>query len=67
MPKSHPYNFRNEMEKKFYDPVESSLAVLEENRVWLTANNIEVVRERIEDRPIDIAYGGWGARWSCCL
>lgn len=60
LPKSHPYNFRNEMEKKFYDPVDLSLAVPEENRVWLTADNINEVKKRIEEQPIDITYGGWG-------
>lgn len=60
LPKSHPYNFRNEMEKKFYDPVDSTHAVPEENRVWLTANNIKEVKKRIEQKPIDITYGGWG-------
>ncbi|NBC03606.1 MAG: hypothetical protein GVY20_07875 [Bacteroidetes bacterium] len=60
LPKSHPYNFRSEMGKKFYDPVDPSLSVPEEKRVWLTANNIEEVKERIEEQPIDITYGGWG-------
>lgn len=60
LPVNHPYNFRNAMEKQFYNPVEAPLVVPEENRVWLTAENIAEVKERVEEEPIDIAYGGWG-------
>jgi len=60
LPEGHPYNFRAVMEKVFYNPVEPELAVPEENRVWLTPQNIPEVKERIEERPIDITYGGWG-------
>lgn len=60
LPKAHPYNFRNSMESQFYNPVESRLAVPEEKRVWLTAENIDAVKGKIEEEPIDITYGGWG-------
>ena len=37
-----------------------SLAVPLENRNWLTLNNIDEVKEKIQAAPIDITYGGWG-------
>ncbi len=48
------------MEEHFYAPVEPSLAVTEVNRVWLGPGNIDKVRPRILEAPIDITYGGWG-------
>jgi len=48
------------MEEHFYAPIEAELAVPEENRVWLTAGNVEEVREKIWRAPLDITYGGWG-------
>jgi glucosamine-6-phosphate deaminase len=58
--RKHPYCFRGEMEQVFYGPVDPGLAVREENRNWLNANNIEEVSQRIWSAPIDITYGGWG-------
>jgi glucosamine-6-phosphate deaminase len=60
LPQKHPYNFRGFMEKHFYEPVMSDLAVLPENRNWLNATNIQKIKEKIEMAPIDITYGGWG-------
>ena len=60
LPRGHPYSFRGAMERDFYQPVDLTLAVPEENRNWLTANNIEAVKEEIVSAPIDITYGGWG-------
>ncbi|MBC8253626.1 MAG: hypothetical protein H8E35_06310 [Ardenticatenia bacterium] len=60
LPRGHPYSFRGAMERDFYQPVDVNLAVPEENRNWLTGNNIEAVREEIVSAPIDITYGGWG-------
>ena len=60
LPRKHPYSFRGFMEEQFYAPVDPELAVLESNRVWLNANNIDEVKERIWSTPIDITYGGWG-------
>jgi glucosamine-6-phosphate deaminase len=60
LPRGHPYSFRGAMERDFYEPVDPNLAVPEENRNWLTGNNIEAVKEEIVAAPIDITYGGWG-------
>jgi glucosamine-6-phosphate deaminase len=60
LPRDHPYSFRGFMEKFFYAPVEPDLAVALENRNWLTANNIQEIKEKIWAAPIDITYGGWG-------
>jgi glucosamine-6-phosphate deaminase len=60
LPEDHPYNFRSVMERVFYDPVEDTHAVVEKNRVWLRPDNIDEVRARIYEAPLDITYGGWG-------
>ena len=60
LPRRHPYSFRGEMERLFYQPVDPQLAVPEENRNWLSPNSLEQVRQRIWAGPIDITYGGWG-------
>ncbi len=60
LPLDHPYNFRGFMERHFYDPVDPELAVPVENRVWVTADSIREVQERIWSAPIDLTYGGWG-------
>ncbi len=60
LPHKHPYNFRGVMEEHFYGPVHSRLAVPEENRNWLNANNVQEISEKIWAAPIDITYGGWG-------
>ncbi len=60
LPKGHPYNFRSTMEEVFYGPVDSALAVPEENRFWLTPRSIPKVRAAIAEAPIDITLGGWG-------
>ena len=60
LPRRHPYCFRGFMEEHFYAPIAGELAVPEENRVWLTAVNVEEVRERIWSAPLDLTYGGWG-------
>lgn len=56
----HPYSFKGCMMRDFYDPVRKELAVLEENRHFLTPSNMEEIRRKIEKEPIDITYGGWG-------
>ena len=58
--RNHPYSFRGFMERHFYAPVASGLAVPEENRYWLNADTIGVVAAEIGSAPIDITYGGWG-------
>jgi len=57
---AHPLNFRGYMLKNFYDPVDSTLAVPDENRLWLNPHNIEEIKIKIREAPIDITYGGWG-------
>jgi glucosamine-6-phosphate deaminase len=60
LPRQHPYSFRGFMEEHFYAVVEPELAVPEEQRNWLNANNIEEISQKIWSAPIDITYGGWG-------
>ncbi|MFZ1290053.1 MAG: hypothetical protein WAR79_08180 [Melioribacteraceae bacterium] len=60
LPREHPYSFKGFMEKYFYDPIDEILAVPNENRYWLNANNIEYIKQKIWEAPIDITYGGWG-------
>jgi len=60
LPIRHPYNFRGFMQKNFYDPVKPSLSVRVENRNWLNGGNIEVIKKKIDEAPVDITYGGWG-------
>ncbi len=60
LPRRHPYSFRGFMEEHFYGPIAPKLAVPQENRNWLTPNNIEEIKAKIESAPLDITYGGWG-------
>jgi len=60
LPRRHPYSFRGFMEEHFYGPVDPALAVPEANRNWLTPTNIEHIKAKIAEAPIDITYGGWG-------
>ena len=60
LPRQHPYSFRGFMERHFYAPAAPEFAVPEANRNWLTADNIQEIKERIWAASIDITYGGWG-------
>lgn len=60
LPRKHPYSFRGFMEKHFYDPVNPKLSVPFPNRNWLNAYNIQDIKARIDESPIDMTYGGWG-------
>lgn len=60
LPRKHPYSFRGFMEEWFYDPIQPEIAVPEENRKWINANNVEEIKRAIWSAPIDITYGGWG-------
>ena len=60
LPKNHPQNFQNYMEKNFYDPVSTPLRVPLTNRHWLYPSNVEEISRKISDAEIDITYGGWG-------
>lgn len=55
-----PSNFKSFMVKFFYEPVADGLAVLEENRHFLTPDNYRQVSEMILEREIDYTLGGWG-------
>ena len=59
--KNDPYNFRTEMETFFYDPVEEKYAVPMDNRMFINASNIEYIREKIWEAPLDYTMGGWGS------
>ncbi len=60
LPRNHPYSFRGFMEKHFYQPINCDLSVPKENRHWLNGNNMQEIKEKIQEEPIDITYGGWG-------
>jgi glucosamine-6-phosphate deaminase len=60
LPKKHPYNFQNFMEKHFYGGIGPELQVPEEQRFWLLPSTLEKVRAAIAEAPIDITIGGWG-------
>jgi glucosamine-6-phosphate deaminase len=60
LPINHPFSFRGNMEKHFYDPIDRELSVEVENRNWLTAKNIGDIGKKFYSAPIDITYGGWG-------
>jgi len=60
LPRKHPYSFRGFMENHFYGSVNPDLSVPEKNRIWLNAENINYVSERIQESPLDITFGGWG-------
>ncbi len=60
LPRNHPYSFRGFMEKNFYNPILPELAVPVENRNWLNTGEINEIKEKIEQKPIDITLGGWG-------
>ncbi len=60
LPVNHPYNFKSFMLKHFYEPIDAELSVPEEHRHWLYATNIEEIKIKIAEAPIDITYGGWG-------
>jgi glucosamine-6-phosphate deaminase len=60
LPRAHPYSFHGYMEQYFYEPVRPELAVPPEKRHWLTAHNVEQIRQQVWEAPVDITYGGWG-------
>lgn len=55
-----PYNFRTTMNKLFYGGIEKNLAVLPENRNFPEPANMETIRTKIQEAPIDMTLGGWG-------
>jgi glucosamine-6-phosphate deaminase len=60
VPKNHPYNFRNFMERHFYGGIRPELNVPEAQRLWLLPSTMERVREAIAEAPVDLTLGGWG-------
>jgi len=60
LPVNHPYNFKTFMLEHFYGGIAAELSVLEENRVFLTPDNMKEVRDRINEAQIDYTLGGWG-------
>jgi glucosamine-6-phosphate deaminase len=60
LPRAHPYSFRGFMEREFYGPVDTALAVPEANRHWPRAENVEAIAEEVAAAPIQLTYGGWG-------
>lgn len=60
LPRGHPYSFRGLMERDFYGPIRSELAVPEQNRFWPNATNFPEIAREIAASPVDLTYGGWG-------
>ena len=60
LPKNHPYNFRTFMEKYFYEGIDSTLAVPQEQRFFPEPSSIEIIKKKIAEEPVDITLGGWG-------
>ena len=58
--RQHPYSFRGFIEREFYAPVDSELAVPDKQRFWPNGTNCEEIASAIAAEPIDITYGGWG-------
>jgi len=60
LPKNHPYNFRSFMEKYFYGGIDDRLAVPADQRFFPSPSNIDYIKKRIGEAPIDLTLGGWG-------
>lgn len=60
LPRNHPYSFRGEMERRFYAPVDSELAVPPHHRRWLNPGSLQTILSDISAAAIDITYGGFG-------
>lgn len=60
LPEADPSNFRTFMDANFYGPIQPSLAVLPQNRNYLTPWNFMEISSRIEETEIDYTLGGWG-------
>ena len=60
LPQNHPFNFRETMERVFYNPIDPELRVPEKNRFWLDGTNMVEISQKIAAEPVDITYGGWG-------
>lgn len=60
LPENHPYNFRTFMEKYFYEPIDGNLSVPVAQRFFPEPSNIDLIKNKIAEAPIDITLGGWG-------
>jgi glucosamine-6-phosphate deaminase len=60
LPRSHPYSFRGFMEESFYKPIHPDLAVPVQQRHWLEPSKVDEIAGMLDERPADLAYGGWG-------
>ncbi len=58
--KNDPYNFKTFMEEHFYAPVKPELCVLDENRHFLSPQNMFEIAKLISSEPVDYCLGGWG-------
>ncbi len=60
LPAGHPLNFRSCMEDWFYGGIPAGLNVPDDQRYWPAPDNINQIRDAINEAPLDITYGGWG-------
>ncbi len=60
LPVDDPSNFRSFMEARFYNPIDTDLAVLKENRLFLNPESYLHISRRIADTDIDYMLGGIG-------
>lgn len=60
LPENDPNNFHTFMEKYFYGAVRPELQVSEENRHYLTPDNVSEMTRMISEADIDYTLGGWG-------
>ena len=60
LPQGDPYNFRAFMERWFYGPIGGDLAVPQSQRFFPGPHNLELIREKLWEAPIDVTVGGWG-------
>ncbi len=58
--KNDPYNFRTFMEEYFYGSILSDFFVPESQRFFTNPNNMNLIKKKINEEPIDITLGGWG-------
>ena len=55
-----PQNFHSFMQKNFYGAVREELRTPESQRFYPTPYNLELMREKAAEAPVDITLGGWG-------
>lgn len=60
LPKNDPYNFRTFMERFFYGDIQPELAVPQNQRHFPAPETIDIIKNKIVEKPIDLTLGGWG-------